>query len=482
MYKLPYFTEEDQEKVISFIKENPFAIVTGIGVEYPVASHLPLEIEIKENRLFFSGHLMRNTDHHKAFMKNDKVLVIFNGPHSYVSASWYGQPKVASTWNYITVHAKGKIVFTDEDGTYNAIRSITEKYEGKDSAAAFDKLPKEYISRLIGAIVGFTIEVTSFDNVFKLSQNHHEADKKSIAHHLKHLDDNDAAAIAKEMEKRLPESTQNIRMDRKKLIQKIHQKESYLCVGLDTDLDKIPVHLKGHPKAILEFNRQIIDATKDLCVSYKINTAFYEAMGSRGWDIMEETLDYIPSSHFKIADAKRADIGNTSGYYAKAFFETLKFDAITVAPYMGEDSVRPFLEYENKWTIVLGLTSNKGAADFELLQTNKGLLFERVLNTVSSWGSSDNLMFVIGATKASELANIRKIIPDHFLLVPGVGFQGGSLAEVSEFGMNKDVGLLVNVSRAIIYAGEKEDFAAEARIISQQYQSEMSVQLKATQF
>ncbi|MBC7535341.1 MAG: orotidine-5'-phosphate decarboxylase, partial [Ferruginibacter sp.] len=196
-------------------------------------------------------------------------------------------------------------------------------------------------------------------------------------------------------------------------------------------------------------------------------------------------LHYIPSTHLKIADAKRADIGNTSSYYAKAFFETLPFDAITVAPYMGEDSIRPFLEYENKWTIVLGLTSNKGASDFEMLHVardvsdnNKEMLYERVLRTVSTWGNKDNLMFVIGATKATELANIRKIIPDHFLLVPGVGFQGGSLAEVSEHGMNEDVGLLVNASRAIIYAGEKENFAAEAREIALQYQAEMETLLK----
>ena len=274
-------------------------------------------------------------------------------------------------------------------------------------------------------------------------------------------------------------------MHRNVLIEQVNDKKSYLCVGLDTDIDKIPKHLHGHPNAIVEFNRQIINATKDLCVSYKINTAFYEAMGTKGWQAMEETLHSIPSTHLKIADAKRADIGNTSSYYAKAFFETLPFDAITVAPYMGEDSIRPFLEYENKWTIVLGLTSNKGANDFEMLNvvreisnTGREMLYESVLRTVSNWGNKNNLMFVIGATKAAELANIRKIIPEHFLLVPGVGFQGGSLAEVSEHGMNKDVGLLVNASRAIIYAGEKENFAAEAREIALQYQAEMERLLK----
>lgn len=270
-------------------------------------------------------------------------------------------------------------------------------------------------------------------------------------------------------------------MTRKQLIQQIQLKESYLCVGLDTDLAKIPDHLKSHPDAVFEFNKQIIDATQDLCVAYKINTAFYEAMGLKGWEAMEKTVNYIPKEQFIIADAKRGDIGNTSSQYAKAFFETLKFDAITVAPYMGEDSVKPFLEFENKWAIVLGLTSNTGSKDFEQLKLveagsdqNSGFLYETVLKKVSNWGNPENLMFVIGATKATDLQEIRKIIPDHFLLVPGVGFQGGSLAEVSKYGLNKDYGILVNASRAIIYAGEKEDFAAEARIIARQYQSEMA--------
>jgi orotidine-5'-phosphate decarboxylase len=274
-------------------------------------------------------------------------------------------------------------------------------------------------------------------------------------------------------------------MHRNILIQQIKQKNSYLCVGLDTDITKIPKHLLQNKNAIVDFNKAIIDATKDYCVSYKINTAFYEALGSKGWDAMEETVNYIPSTHIKIADAKRGDIGNTSSQYAKAFFETLQFDAITVAPYMGEDSIRPFLEYENKWTIVLGLTSNKGAADFEMKQlvredTNHGnghlrseYLYEHVLKTVSSWGTPDNLMFVVGATQATALENIRQIIPDNFLLVPGVGFQGGSLAETSTHGMNKDCGLLVNASRAIIYAGSGENFAEEAKAIAQQYQTEM---------
>ena len=276
-------------------------------------------------------------------------------------------------------------------------------------------------------------------------------------------------------------------MTREQLVQQIHQKQSYLCVGLDTDISKIPVHLQSHPNAIVEFNKAIIDATKDFCVSYKINTAFYEAMGVKGWQAMEETVNYIPSTHFKIADAKRGDIGNTSSQYAKAFFETMNFDAITVAPYMGEDSVRPFLEYEGKWAIVLGLTSNKGASDFELKQliSENGeehlraeFLYERVLRTVSQWGNPNNLMFVVGATQAEEFVNIRDIIPEHFLLVPGVGAQGGSLKDISEKAMHDDCGLLVNASRAIIYASEKEDFAEEAKSIAQQYQFEMKSYLK----
>ena len=203
MYKLPYFTEEDPDKVIAFMKENSFAVIAGVGVEYPVASHLPLEVETREDgKVFFSGHLMKNTDHHKAFEKNENVLVIFNGPHTYVSASWYEEKEVASTWNYITVHAKGKIKFTDEEGTYEAIKAITNKYEGTDSAAAFDKLPSEYITRLIKAIVGFKIEVINFDNVFKLSQNHTTLTKQSIAGHLNEKGDEHSAAVAKEMKKR----------------------------------------------------------------------------------------------------------------------------------------------------------------------------------------------------------------------------------------------------------------------------------------
>ena len=271
-------------------------------------------------------------------------------------------------------------------------------------------------------------------------------------------------------------------MTRQQLVEQIFKKQSYLCVGLDTDITKIPQHLLSHPDPVFEFNKQIIDATRDLCVSYKINTAFYEALGLKGWEAMEKTVNYIGNEHFKIADAKRGDIGNTSSQYAKAFLETLPFDSITVAPYMGEDSVKPFLQYEGKWAIVLGLTSNKGAKDFELKQliTENGeehlraeYLYERVLRAVAQWGSPDNLMFVIGATQADEFINIRSITPSHFYLVPGVGAQGGSLKDISEKAMIKDCGILVNVSRAIIYAAAKEGFADEARAVAQQYQYEM---------
>jgi orotidine-5'-phosphate decarboxylase len=258
----------------------------------------------------------------------------------------------------------------------------------------------------------------------------------------------------------------------------IRQKKSYLCVGLDTDINKIPKHLLALPNPVLTFNKQIIDATKDLCVAYKINTAFYEAMGSEGWDIMQQTVEYIPAEHFTIADAKRGDIGNSSDQYAKAFFEVLGFDAVTIAPYMGRDSIEPFLQYPGKWAIVLGLTSNKGSLDFQQQRITANFLYEEVIRKVAGWGSVQNIMFVVGATKAEELTGIRKIIPNHFLLVPGVGFQGGSLAEVSLSAINSQVGLLINVSRAIIYAGEGENFALEAKEIARQYQHEMAVYIK----
>ena len=280
-------------------------------------------------------------------------------------------------------------------------------------------------------------------------------------------------------------------MNRERLVEQIFAKQSYLCVGLDTDPEKLPLHLRSQPNAVVEFNRAIIDATKDYCVSYKINTAFYEAMGIEGWKALQQTVEYIPSTHFTIADAKRGDIGNTSAQYAKTFFEVYGFDAVTVAPYMGEDSVRPFLDYDDKVTIVLGLTSNKGSADFEQLPIQKGhdplhhadhlvhdqrpeFLYERVLRKVSSWGTPANLMFVIGATRPAELKHIRNMLPDHFFLVPGVGAQGGSLQEVSKAGLNKDCGLLVNASRAILYASAGEDFAEAAGRVAKEYADEMS--------
>jgi orotidine-5'-phosphate decarboxylase len=266
-------------------------------------------------------------------------------------------------------------------------------------------------------------------------------------------------------------------MTRQELTKQIRTKKTYLCIGLDTDPTKIPKHLLSHPDPVFEFNRQIIDATKEHCVSYKINTAFYEAGGVKGWESMERTVNHIPDTHFRIADAKRGDIGNTSSQYAKAFFETLSFDAITVAPYMGEDSVKPFLEYKDKWTILLGLTSNPGAKDFELQRVGDGYLYEKVLRTAADWGTPDNLMFVIGATRADWFEGIRRITPGHFYLVPGVGTQGGSLEAISAKGMNADVGLLVNVSRAVIYASGGEDFAARAAMSAASYQQEMGVYL-----
>lgn len=266
-------------------------------------------------------------------------------------------------------------------------------------------------------------------------------------------------------------------MTRQQLVEQIRIKQSYLCVGLDTDITKIPKHLLAEPDPVFAFNKAIIDATRDLCVGYKINTAFYEALGVKGWQAMEKTVNYIGDGHFKIADAKRGDIGNTSDQYAKTFFEAMPFDAITVAPYMGEDSVKPFLQYEGKWAIVLGLTSNKGAIDFELQQAGDGLLYEKVLQTVSTWGTPDNLMFVVGATQADSFTNVRKLTPNHFYLVPGVGAQGGSLKEISEKAMNNDCGILVNASRAVIYASSGEDFAEKAREVAKNYREEMAAYL-----
>jgi orotidine-5'-phosphate decarboxylase len=266
-------------------------------------------------------------------------------------------------------------------------------------------------------------------------------------------------------------------MTRSQLVQHIFAKKTYLCVGLDTDITKIPAHLQHRPNAVFSFNKAIIDATKEHCVAYKINTAFYEALGLKGWEALEQTVRYIPDTHFKIADAKRGDIGNTSAQYAKAFFENMPFDAITVAPYMGADSIKPFLEYKDKWTIVLGLTSNTGAQDFELQKTGSDYLYQMVLKKAAQWGTPDNLMFVVGATQAAAFADIRRLMPHHFYLVPGVGAQGGSLKDISDQALTPDCGLLVNASRAIIYASEEEDFAAEANAIAQQYHYEMQAYL-----
>jgi orotidine-5'-phosphate decarboxylase len=265
-------------------------------------------------------------------------------------------------------------------------------------------------------------------------------------------------------------------MNREELISQIKQKKSFLCVGLDTDIKKIPAHLLELENPIFEFNKQIIDATKDLCVAYKPNIAFYESMGVNGWTALQKTLDYIPENIFTIADAKRGDIGNTSNMYAKAFFENMNFDAVTVAPYMGSDSVTPFLEFENKWAIVLALTSNKGGLDFQKIEDKNGKqLFKQVLETSQTWGTDENIMYVVGATRAEQLSEIREIIPNHFLLVPGVGAQGGSLQDVAKYGMNSDCGLLVNSSRGIIYAGNGTNFAAKAREKAAKLQQEMAV-------
>ena len=267
-------------------------------------------------------------------------------------------------------------------------------------------------------------------------------------------------------------------MNKQHLIDNISRKKSFLCVGLDTDVDKIPEHLFDvSDDPIFEFNKQIIDATSDLCVAYKPNLAFYESIGLEGWDVLERTVDYIRTNYpdqFIIADAKRGDIGNTSAMYARTFFGNMDFDAVTIAPYMGEDSVAPFLTYENKWAIVLALTSNKGASDFQYIEEDGEKLFEKVLKTSKKWGTDENMMFVVGATKAEMLADIRKIIPTHFLLVPGIGAQGGSLQEVAKYGMTDECGLLINSSRQIIYASSETDFAEKAREEALKVQQEMS--------
>ncbi len=262
------------------------------------------------------------------------------------------------------------------------------------------------------------------------------------------------------------------------LVDQIKTKKSFLCVGLDTDVSKLPRHLKNHPDAVFEFNKQIIDHTADLAVAYKPNIAFYEALGIKGWEALKKSIDYINDNYpeiFTIADAKRGDIGNTSKMYAQAFLEDLNFDSITVAPYMGKDSVEPFLSYEDKHTILLALTSNEGAFDFQTKTLdNSQTLYKQVLETSKTWDNSERLMYVVGATKAEYLADIRKLIPDSFLLVPGVGAQGGSLEEVCKYGLNSNYGLLINSSRGIIYASEGEDFANIARLKAKDLQVQMA--------
>lgn len=268
------------------------------------------------------------------------------------------------------------------------------------------------------------------------------------------------------------------RMNKQALIAQIQQKKSFLCIGLDVDLDKMPAHLLMEEDPIFEFNKQIIDATHHLAVAYKPNTAFYEAYGLKGWAALEKTIDYLNANYpeiFTIADAKRGDIGNTSTMYAKAFFEDLNFDSVTVAPYMGSDSVEPFLAFKNKTTILLALTSNKGGLDFQGLEINGNELYKEVLKTALTWKNSENLMFVVGATKPTYFEEIRKIVPNHFLLVPGVGAQGGNLQEVCKYGLNEDCGLLVNSARSIIYASNGLDFAKAAQLEALKLQQEMAL-------
>ncbi|MFA5245709.1 MAG: orotidine-5'-phosphate decarboxylase [Pedobacter sp.] len=275
-------------------------------------------------------------------------------------------------------------------------------------------------------------------------------------------------------------------MNRAELIEQIKIKRSFLCVGLDTDINLIPDFLLDSEDPVLEFNKQIIDATHDLCVAYKPNSAFYESRGLAGWKSLIDTSTYIPKTCLGIIDAKRGDIGNTSSMYAKAFFDKsssgMSFDAITIAPYMGSDSVKPFLAFEGKWVILLALTSNQGGKDFQFLETGNRRLFEQVIETANSWAGNDRMMYVVGATRAEEFIAIRKYAPDHFLLVPGVGAQGGSLQEVCKYGLSENCGLLINSSRSIIYASSGKDFADRAREEAKKLQLEMSELLDSIGF
>jgi orotidine-5'-phosphate decarboxylase len=266
-------------------------------------------------------------------------------------------------------------------------------------------------------------------------------------------------------------------MNRAQLVSEIKKKKSVLCVGLDTDLTKIPKYLLSDEDPAFAFNKAIIDATKEYTVAYKINTAFYEAQGLKGWISLQKTLEYIPKDIFTIADAKRGDIGNTAEQYAITFFKTYPFDSVTVAPYMGKDSVQPFMQFDGHWAIVLGLTSNAGSADFQLQPSGDEMMYEKVLKTVASWGSPENLMFVIGATRKEQLQHVRQMLPEHFFLIPGVGAQGGDVPTVCENAMNKDAGILINVSRAVIYASTGEDFAAKAEAAAKDYQQQMAAYL-----
>ncbi len=266
-------------------------------------------------------------------------------------------------------------------------------------------------------------------------------------------------------------------MTKQQLFEQIQNKRSFLCVGLDSSLDKIPQHLLRYENPILEFNKQIIDATKDLCVAYKPNTAFYECYGKKGWETLTETWKYIPNDIFSIADAKRGDIGNTSAMYAETFFNEasseMSFDSVTVAPYMGSDSVSPFLNFKDKWVILLALTSNAGHADFQLQEVGEDRLFEKVIKISQTWATDEQMMYVVGATRGAAFGDVRKLAPDHFLLVPGVGAQGGDLGEVCKYGLNSQCGLLINSSRGIIYASQGEDFAEKAREEALKLQQEM---------
>jgi orotidine-5'-phosphate decarboxylase len=262
-------------------------------------------------------------------------------------------------------------------------------------------------------------------------------------------------------------------MNRQQLTANIFLKKSVLCVGLDTDITKIPSHLMATEDPVFEFNKAIIDATQEFAVAYKINTAFYESQGVKGWVSLQKTLDYIPSGIFTIADAKRGDIGNTAEQYATTFFYTYPFHSVTVAPYMGSDSVTPFLAHPEKWAIVLGVTSNAGSTDFQLQQCGAELLYEKVLRTAATWGTPENMMFVAGATRTEQLLNVRAILPNHFLLIPGVGAQGGDVATVCQNTLNKDAGILINVSRNIIFASGAEDFADKAHIAAGEFQRQM---------